>query len=56
MKFKKIGIAFCIGLEAEARIIHEILARDFDVHSVCCKVGGTDKGHLDVRAAYDFSD
>jgi uncharacterized metal-binding protein len=46
MKFKRVGIAFCIGLSAEAEIVHEILTRDFEVHSVCCKVGGTDKGDL----------
>ena len=46
MKFRKIGIAFCIGLSAEARIVHEILSRDFEVHSVCCKVGGIDKDDL----------
>ncbi|NOQ28990.1 MAG: DUF1847 domain-containing protein [Methanosarcinales archaeon] len=46
MKFKRVGIAFCIGLSAEARIVHKILTRDFEVHSVCCKVGGTDKGDL----------
>jgi len=48
MKFKKIGIAFCIGLSEEAKIVHRILAREdgFEVHSVCCKVGGTDKGDL----------
>lgn len=44
--FEKIGVAFCIGLSAEARIVHRILARDFNVHSVCCKIGGTDKGDL----------
>ncbi len=46
MKFKKVGIAFCIGFSAEANIVHRILKRDFEVHSVCCKVGGTDKGDL----------
>ncbi|RLG23763.1 hypothetical protein DRN77_03830, partial [Methanosarcinales archaeon] len=35
-----------IGLSTEARIIHEILSRDFEVHSVCCKVGGIDKDDL----------
>ncbi|RZN36095.1 MAG: DUF1847 domain-containing protein [Methanosarcinales archaeon] len=48
MKFGKIGIAFCIGLSAEARIMHKILARDFEVHSVCCKIGGTDKDDLEL--------
>ncbi len=46
MKFKKVGLAFCIGLSEEARIVHRILARDFEVHSVCCKVGGIDKSDL----------
>ena len=35
--------AICIGLENEARIIHKILAKDFEVHSVCCKVLGFNK-------------
>ena len=43
MGYKKLGIAFCIGLEREAKIIHEILTRDFEVFSVCCKVCGIDK-------------
>ena len=43
MGYTKLGIVFCIGLEKEARIIHKILARDFEVFSVCCKVCGIDK-------------
>lgn len=43
MVYQKLGIAFCIGLENEARIIHKILAKDFEVHSVCCKVCGINK-------------
>ncbi len=43
MEYEKIGIAFCIGLEKEAKVIHEILAQDFNVFSVCCKVCGIDK-------------
>jgi uncharacterized metal-binding protein len=46
MNFKKVGLAFCIGLSEEARIVHRILARDLEVYSVCCKVGGIDKGDL----------
>ncbi len=53
MKFERVGIAFCIGLSAEARIVHEILTRDFEVHSVCCKVGGTDKGDLGLAKIRD---
>lgn len=40
MGFKKLGIAFCVGLAKEARVIGEIFSREFEVHSVCCKVGG----------------
>jgi len=41
--YKKIGLAFCIGLSEEAGIIEEILSRHFDVVSVCCKVSGINK-------------
>ncbi|RJP32118.1 MAG: DUF1847 domain-containing protein [Candidatus Omnitrophota bacterium] len=40
---KIVGLAFCVGLSAEAKIIEEILAQDFKVVSVCCKMGGIDK-------------
>ncbi len=50
MGFKKIGIAFCVGLAKEARIIGEIFSREFEVHSVCCKVGGMAKADFDMPA------
>ena len=43
MEYKKIGIAFCIGLEDECKILDEILSKHFKVYSVCCKVCGIDK-------------
>ncbi len=43
MNFKKIGIAFCIGMENETEILHKLLEKNFDVFSVCCKVCGIDK-------------
>lgn len=43
MDYKKIGIAFCIGLEKEAKLIHTILEKKFEVYSVCCKICGIDK-------------
>lgn len=43
MGYKTLGIAFCIGLESEARVLHELLEKDFEVYSVCCKVCGIDK-------------
>lgn len=48
MGFKKLGIAFCIGLAKEARILGEILSREFEVHSVCCKVGSITKAEMDM--------
>ena len=48
MGYKRLGIAFCIGLEHEAKLIHEILNKDFEVHSVCCKVCGIDKDDLEL--------
>ena len=41
--YKRIGLAFCIGLSEEAKIIEEIFSRHFEVVSVCCKVCGIDK-------------
>jgi len=41
MGYKKIGLAFCLGLQKEAAIVNDILsANGFDVISVICKVGG----------------
>ena len=47
--FRKIGLAFCIGLASEAGVIAEILARHFDVVSVCCKVGGIVKRTFELE-------
>jgi len=42
--YKRIGIAFCIGLKEEARMVAEILAaKGMEVVSVNCKVGGVPK-------------
>jgi len=45
---ERIGLAFCIGLSEEARVIEAILAKHFDVVSVCCKVCGIDKKEFDL--------
>ena len=47
--YQKIGLAFCIGLSEEARIIENILSRHFEVISVCCKVCGIDKRVFDLE-------
>jgi uncharacterized metal-binding protein len=46
--YRKIGLAFCIGLSEEARIIDEVLSKHFEVVSVCCKVCGIDKKHFNL--------
>ena len=43
MGFKRLGLAFCIGLSSEAATVERILGREFEVVSVCCKVCGLDK-------------
>ena len=46
--YQRIGLAFCIGLSEEAKIIDEILSKHFEVVSVCCKVCGIDKKDFDL--------
>lgn len=46
--YQRIGLAFCIGLSEEAKIIDEIFSRHFEVVSVCCKVCGIDKKDFDL--------
>jgi uncharacterized metal-binding protein len=46
---KKIGLAFCIGLSEEAKIIEQILSGHFQVESVCCKACGIDKKTLGLE-------
>jgi uncharacterized metal-binding protein len=46
--YKRIGLAFCIGLSEEAKVIDEILSKHFEVVSVCCKVCGIDKKDFDL--------
>lgn len=43
MGYRRIGIAFCVGLSDEARVLQELLTAHFEVDSVCCKVGGLGK-------------
>jgi len=46
---QRLGLAFCVGLADEARVIGEILAQDFEVVSVCCKLSGIAKRQLDLE-------
>ena len=45
---KRIGLAFCIGLAEEARWVSRYFEKYFEVHSVCCKVGGVSKDEYDL--------
>ena len=47
--FKKLGMAFCIGLAEEARVIDKILAREFVITSVCCKLSAIDKRTFELE-------
>ena len=50
---KKIGLAFCIGLAVEAKLIEAYFAKFFEVHSVCCKVCAVEKNHLGLEPIKD---
>lgn len=43
MEYKKIGLAFCVGMEKEAKVVEKILEKHFKVFSVCCKVSAISK-------------
>ncbi|MGB2986544.1 MAG: DUF1847 domain-containing protein [Phycisphaerae bacterium] len=47
--YRKLGLAFCVGLAAEAQTIADILAGEFEVVSVCCKLCGLDKKSLGLE-------
>ena len=50
MSYKKIGVAFCVGLYSEARAFSNILkAQGFNVVSVVCKVGCTPKEVIGIK-------
>jgi uncharacterized metal-binding protein len=52
MRWRRIGIATCIGLLEESRRLEAILrAQDLEPTSVCCKVGSVDKERLGVPDA-----
>jgi len=49
MGYKKLGVAFCVGLRDEAKTLLEILEnRGFDVVSVCCKAGAIEKERIGI--------
>ena len=46
MRYRRIGIAYCVELEEPTEILAKILQRFFDVFPVCCKIG--DAGPTDL--------
>lgn len=48
MGYQKIGLAFSIEWEREARLAYRVLSRYFEVFSVCCKVCGFEKEDFEL--------
>jgi uncharacterized metal-binding protein len=51
--YRRIGLAFCIEYEREARFVYEILSRYFEVFSICCRVCGFEKAELGISESVD---
>ncbi len=49
LNVNRLGLAFCVGLSEEAEVVADILGREFEVLSVCCKVCGIDKESLGLE-------
>lgn len=48
--YKKLGLAFCVGLLNEARTLTKILENHgFEVVSICCKVGAVAKESIGIK-------
>jgi uncharacterized metal-binding protein len=46
--YKRLGLAFCIGLAEEAALVARVLKKFFRVESVCCKMSGLNKDEHDM--------
>ena len=50
MNYKRLGLAFCVGLRKEAKVVEKIFSdKGFEMISVVCKVGRVPKEKIDVR-------
>lgn len=50
MKYKKLGLVFCLGLAKEAVIVNQLLKNHgFEVISVACKAGGVPKEEIGIK-------
>ena len=49
MGYRRVGVAFCIGLKREAGVVVDVLRRfGPEVDSVVCKTGGVDKARVGI--------
>ncbi len=60
MKYRKIGLAFCIEMFEQTEILAGLLRRFFRVYPVCCKIGGKHNsdmhiGSTSANSRVDFS-
>ncbi len=50
MGYKRLGLAYCAGLQAEANALNKVLeSHGFEVVSVACKVGCVPKEEIEIR-------
>ena len=50
MGYKKLGLAFCVGLVKEANVFAQILKKHgFDVESVICKLGSVNRSEIGIE-------
>lgn len=50
MNYKKLGLAFCVGLAKEAKIFTDILRNHgFEVESIICKVGNVNRELIGIK-------
>lgn len=49
MQYKKIGLAFCVGLSKEADVFAQILRKyGFEVESIICKIGSVNRENIGI--------
>lgn len=52
MQYRRLGLAFCIGVRSEAKVVHELFeSAGFEVASVACKAGRIPKSELGLSKA-----
>ena len=50
MQYRKLGLAFCVGLQKEAKVVERLFTEaGFEVVSACCKMGCNDKEQIGIQ-------